>query len=122
MSTSPVKLAPCEGHFAQSAHEGKVLLPEGVRWSVRGSEGNPPYLYASCSHCCQTMDTESADPKVAIFRHCIFGSDDGASGVSYPPKEKLELLVKTQIARGYRRAPSLKQRITGEVPSLVKIF
>jgi len=118
MSTSPVKLAPCEEHFANSAHEGKVNLPEGVRWSVRGSEG-PPYLYASCSYCCQSCDSES---EKAVFKHCNVSTDNSMDGESRPPKELVELLVKVQIQRGYRRAPSFVQRVTGEVPSLVKIF
>jgi len=68
------------------------------------------------------MDTESADPKVAVFRHCNVATENSMDGVSYAPKEKLEQLVKLQIQRGYRRAPSLVQRVTGEVPALVKIF
>jgi len=119
MSTAPVKLAPCEERFAKSAHEGRVNLPEGVRWSVRGSEGNPPYLYASCSYCNQTCDGESAD---IVFKHCNVSTDNSMNGESRPPKELVALLVKTQIARGYRRAPSLMQRVTGEAPALVKIF
>ncbi len=114
-----VTISPAEERFAKSAHEGKVLLPEGVRWSVRGSEGNPPYLYASCSYCSQTCDSES---EKAVFKHCNVATDNSMDGESRPPKELVELLVKTQITRGYRRAPSLLQRVTGEVPSLVKIF
>jgi hypothetical protein len=122
MSTAPVKISPAEERFANSAHEGKVNLPEGVRWSLRGSEGNPPYLYASCSYCQQTCDTESADPEKAVFRHCNVATENSMDGESRPPKELLERLVKLQIQRGYRRAPSLMQRVTGEVPALVKIF
>ena len=116
-----VTISPAEERFAKSPG-CEFNMPEGVVWKVKGSEGNPPYLYASCSHCKQSMDTESADPKYAVFKHCVFGSDDGSSGVSYPPKELVELLVKVQIQRGDRRAPSLKQRLIGEVPALVKIF
>jgi len=119
MSTSPVKLAPGEERFAKSAHEGKVNLPEGVRWSLRGSEGNPPYLYASCSYCNQTCDSES---EKAVFKHCNVSTDNSMDGESRPPKELVALLVKVQIQRGYRRAPSLMQRVTGEVPALAKIF
>ena len=114
-----VTISPAEERFAKSAHEARVNLPEGVRWSVRGSEGNPPYLYASCSYCNQTCDSES---EKAVFRHCNVATDNSMDGESRPPKELVELLVKVQIQRGYRRAPSLKQRITGEVPALAKIF
>jgi len=68
------------------------------------------------------MDTESADPAIAIFRHGTVATENSMDGVSYAPKNKLEQLVKLQIARGYRRAPSLLQRVTGEVPAMVKIF
>ena len=114
-----VTISPAEERFAKSAHEGKVILPEGVVWKLCGSEGNPPYLFASCSYCSQTCDSES---EKAVFHHCNVATDNSMDGESRPPKELVELLVKVQIQRGYRRAPSLKQRITGEVPALVKIF
>ncbi len=117
-----VTVSPSEERFAKSAHEGKVLLPEGIRWSLRGSEGNPPYLYVSCSYCQQTMDTESADPNVVVFKHCNVATENSMDGESRPPKELVERLVKLQIQRGYRQAPSLIQRVTREVPAMTKIF
>ena len=113
-----LKLSPAEIRFANSPG-CNINFPEGVVWKVKGTEGNPPFLYATCSHCKQSCDSESDK---AVFKHCVFGSDDGASGESRPPKELVELMVKVQIQRGYRRAPSMLQRVTGEVPSLVKIF
>src|SRR6266403_4979500 len=68
-----VTISPAEERFAKSAHEGKVILPEGVVWKLRGSEGNPPYLYASCSYCHQSADSES---EKAVFRHCNVATDN----------------------------------------------
>jgi hypothetical protein len=107
----------------RTCHEERPpQLPEGVRWSYcRWSQSETPYLRATCSDCKVTFTTESADPKFAVFKHC--GDNDGSIFPwNNPPKEMLERLVKEQIAKGIRRAPSMVQRITGEVPSLVKVF
>jgi len=110
-------------YVKHTCHEERPKgFPEGVRWSYnRWSFDESPYLKATCSTCKTEFTCESADPKVAIFKHC--GDNDGSI---YPynnaPKEMLERLMKEQVAKGIRQAPSVFQRITGEVPSLVKAF
>ena len=98
-------------------------LPEGVRWSYcRWPQSETPYLRATCSYCKYEFTTESVDPAYAVFKHCNVATENSMDGESRPPQGMLDRLLKEQIAKGIRQAPSIKERIFGGVPSLVKAF
>ena len=93
-------------------HKDEQPLVNDSEWKLAFYRDEVPYLTKSCSTCSQKWFIERHEG--FKLRHC--GIDDEI------PAELIDKLVKYQIQRGIRRAPSIIQRFTGETPSLVNAF